>query len=164
MVPGPGLLLYPDQLLLHLELPGQVGAHLLNVPLELLEPLLVHLDPLSAVADRGVLQEGTKHHAETKGQVDIKSLHVGDFGKGTVNNHLASKLFEYLPPVDRAHQGDHCEHRGDPQPYPGGGGAPVQVEADPGHHHDQAAGNVDLDNGLYREGTNVKCAFRIGGL
>ena len=47
-------------------------------------------------------------------------------------------------PVDRAHEGDHGEDRGDAQPHPGGGGAPVQVEADPGHHHYQAAGDVDL--------------------
>ena len=83
MVPGPGLLLYPDQLLLHLQLPGQLRPHLLHIPLEVLEPLLVHLDPLAAVANRGVLQEGPEHHAKTERQVDIQRLHVGDFGKRT---------------------------------------------------------------------------------
>ena len=48
-------------------------------------------------------------------------------------------------PVYRPHQGDHGEHGGDPEAGPGGGRAPVQVEAHPGHDHDQAGGDVDLD-------------------
>ena len=43
-----------------------------------------------------------------------------------------------IVPVNRPHEGDHGEDGGDPQPHPGGGRAPVQVEADPGHHHNQA--------------------------
>ena len=49
-------------------------------------------------------------------------------------------------PVDRPHESDHGEHSGHTQPHPGGGGAPVQIETDPGHHHYQAAGHVDLDD------------------
>ena len=48
-------------------------------------------------------------------------------------------------PVYRPHECDHCEDRGDPEAGPGGSWAPVQIEADPWHDHDQAGGDVDLD-------------------
>ena len=77
MRPGrPSLLLDHHQLLLHLQLPGQLGAHLLHGPLELLQLLLVHLDPLAAVGDCGVLQESPEHHGETECQVNVQGLHV----------------------------------------------------------------------------------------
>ena len=101
MVPGPGVLLYPDQLLLHLELLGQVGPHLLHVPLELLESLLVHLDALATVAYRGVLQEGPEHHAETECQVDIQCFHIRYFWKRTekYKRHLFLKRVDKLSPL-----------------------------------------------------------------
>ena len=76
---------------------------LLELLLKLLKSPHVEFYPLASIGDSRILQESTENHEETHSQVDIKSLHVGDFGKGTVNNHLASKLFEYFPPVDRAH-------------------------------------------------------------
>ena len=48
-------------------------------------------------------------------------------------------------PVDGAHEGDHGEHGGHPQPHPGRGRAAGEVEAHPGHRHDQAARHVHLD-------------------
>ena len=72
------VVLNPHQLLLHLHLPRQLRPHLLHALLELLQLLLVHLDPLAAVADRGVLQESTEHHAEAEGEINIQSFHVGD--------------------------------------------------------------------------------------
>ena len=101
MVPGPGVLLYPDQLLLHLELLGQVGPHLLHVPLELFESLLVHLDALAAVAYCGVLQEGPEHHAETECQVDIQCFHIRYFGKRTekYKHQLFLNLADKLSPL-----------------------------------------------------------------
>ena len=98
---------------------------------EFLKPPLLEFDPLASIAHSGVLKQGSENHPETEGEVDIKRLHVRDLGQG---------------PVHGAHEGDHGEHSGDPQPHPGGGRAAVQVEADPGHDHDEAAGHVDLDD------------------
>ena len=78
-----GLVLYPDQLLLQLQLPAEVGPHLLDQELELGQLGLVHLDPLAAVGDRGVLQQRPEHHAEAEGQVDVKGFHVGNFWQRT---------------------------------------------------------------------------------
>ena len=86
------IILYPDKLLLYLQLPGQVYPHLFHVLLELLQLLLVHLDPLAAVGDGGILQQGPKHHAEAEGEVDVKGLHVGDLGQGPGRDDDCHKL------------------------------------------------------------------------
>ena len=40
----------------------------------------------------------------------------------------------------------HREDGGDPQPHPGWGRVAVQIEADPGHDDNEAAGDVHLDD------------------
>ena len=73
--------IYCGECLVVMNLPLQFSRHLLNLLLELCEPLLVQLDSLASVADSGILQQSTKHHPEAESQVDIQSFHVGYFRK-----------------------------------------------------------------------------------
>ena len=159
----PGVILYPDQLLLHLHLPGQLTPHLLHRLIELLQLLLVHLDPLAAVADCGVLQQGTKHHTEAEGKIYIKSLHVRNLWQGAEERIMKPTAFySNVLPVDGSHECNHSEDSGHPQPHPGRGGAPVQVEADPGHDHYQAAWNIDLDDVVAHASTEQNVSTQSG--
>ena len=129
------------------------GPGLLQLEPCLLPPPHVELDPLAAVADRGVFQQRAEHQQEARAEIHIQGLHVRDLWQRTAADEdyrllsLYNNLHRHVAPVDGAHEGDHGEHGGDAQPGPGGGRAAVEVEADPGHDHDQAAGHVHLARG-----------------
>ena len=97
-----------------------------------LKHFLPEIYPLVSVADTGVFYQCSKNHEKAHKQIYVDGLHVRDLGQGG---------------VDRVDEGGHGEDRGDPQPHPGGGGASVEPEGDPGHHHYQAARDVDLGGG-----------------
>ena len=121
--------LVPALYQLELHLFGHFQSLLLHQFLHCLKSVLSKLDPLVGVANAGVLHHGPEHHEEADEQVDVNGLHVGDLGQGG---------------VDRVDEGGHGEHGGHPQPHPGRGRASVEPEAHPGHHHDQAARDVNL--------------------
>ena len=107
----------------------RLGLLLLSQLLNSQPPVLTQLDPLLSVADAGIFYQRTKDHEEAHAQVDINRLHVGDLGKGCIHT---------------GHQRGHGEHSGDTQADSSGSRAPVEPEGDPGHHHNQAGGDVHL--------------------
>ena len=44
--------------------------------LKVLKLPLVQLYPLIRVANRSILQQGSKHHEETESQIDVQSFHI----------------------------------------------------------------------------------------
>ena len=64
-----------------------------------------------------------------------------------------------LIPVDRAHEGDHGKYGSDSQAHPSRGRAPGEVEADPGHHHDQAGGHVHLGRQLVDKTDSISYSY-----
>ena len=70
-------------------------------------------------------------------------VHVGD-EQEHVQGSRVGNLGEVLPGL-QAEEG-HGEHCGDAQRDPVGGGLSVEPEGNPGDHHDQDAGTVDLQN------------------
>ena len=94
-----------------------------------LKHFLTEIYSFISIADTGVFYQSSEHHEETDEEVDVYGLHVGDLGQRG---------------VDGVDEGGHGEHGGHPQPHPGRGRASVEPEAHPGHHHDQAARDVNL--------------------
>ena len=95
-----------------------------------LKHFLTEIYSFISIADTGVFYQSSEHHEETDEQIDVDGLHVGDLGQGG---------------VDRVDEGGHGEDSGHPQSYPGWSCSSVQPEGDPGHHHYQTAGDVNLN-------------------
>ena len=115
---------------LHPHLHGNHLPSLLHLLLGVEKPGLPELYPLVCVAHTCVLYEGTEHHEEADEEVNIDGLHVGNLRQSS---------------VDRVDEGGHGEHSGHAQAHPGGGGTTVQPEGDPGHHNNQAGGDIHLE-------------------
>ena len=118
------------------------------------ESIPMKLDPLIGVTNTGVLNQSPKHHEETDKQINIHGLHVGYLGQGG---------------VDGVDEGGHGEDSGDPQPYPGWSCSSVEPEGDPGHHHDQTAGDVNLNMTTQTSFNDFflchnKCSSKVGNL
>ena len=115
---------------LHLHLLRHLLPLLLHDLLHRLEPVLPQLNSFIRVAHTGIFYHGSKHHEETDEQIDVDGLHVGYLGQGG---------------VDGVDEGGHGEDSGDPQSYPGWSGSSVEPEGDPGHDHNETAGDVNLN-------------------
>ena len=115
---------------LHLHLLSNLLPLLLHDLLHGFESVLPKLYSFISVSNTGILNHGTENHEETDEQVDVDGLHVGYLGQGG---------------VDRVDEGGHGEDSGDPQSYSGWSRSSVEPEGNPGHHHYQTAGDVNLE-------------------
>lgn len=108
----------------------QFSPLFLRAFLQLLVPVLPHVDPLADVPDRRVLEESCEDHDEAGAQENVDGLDVGDFGQLRIG---------------RGHESGHCQHRQHAQLHAGRGRVAVEPEGHPGYDDDQRCWDVDLD-------------------